>query len=239
MALFVVLQILRTLSWPGAHSAPEQRVFRTAEELKQAWVADGGAPSNLPPVDFEKEMVLAVFAGKKPTGGHAIKIERVAVKGPDANPTVCVLYRQTAPAPDVPVAQAITYPSHAVVVKKTDGTVEWFDVASQSGRALAEAIQSAQKMEARTTSLNGCLEHKQNVWSVANQLTAAYPDWATTAKPSADLVVLRERVFHSIRTYRFMLDGHNAAFKEKPEPYDPAILELEKKIVEHQRTAVR
>ncbi len=141
MALFVVLQILRTLSWPGAHSAPEQRVFRTAEELKQAWVADGGAPSNLPPVDFEKEMVLAVFAGKKPTRGHAIKIERVAVKGPDANPTVCVLYRQTVPAPDVTVTQAITYPSHAVVVKKMPGRVKFLDIASVEGELINKKTQ--------------------------------------------------------------------------------------------------
>jgi hypothetical protein len=128
----VVLQILRILAWAGAHEQPGQFAWRTAAEFEKAWVADGGAKENLPAVDFEKEMVLAVFAGMKNTGGYGITIEKVATKPGK----VYVLYRETAPLPDGMVTMAITYPSHVVVVPKTAGEVMFVPANSPAGQEI-------------------------------------------------------------------------------------------------------
>ena len=97
MLALLVIEILRSLTWTGQHEAAGQQVFRTAAELEKAWVADGGDKAQLPAVDFEKEMVLAVFAGMKSSGGHGIQIEKVLKKQSDTKPKYYVLYRQTAP----------------------------------------------------------------------------------------------------------------------------------------------
>ena len=133
----VVLQILRTLAWAGVHQQPGQFVWRTAAEFEQAWVADRGAKEKLPAVDFDKEMVLAVFAGMKKTGGYRIAIEKVVAKPGK----VYVLYRQTVPAPGGPVTMAITFPSHVVVVPKTEGEVMFFPVDSPQGKEILSRVQ--------------------------------------------------------------------------------------------------
>jgi len=142
LPLLVVMQILRALTWPGAHRTAEQRVFRAPDEFRQAWEADGGTAATLPGVDFEKEMVLAVFAGEKRTGGHAIRIEQVALGGTEADPVVCVLYRQTAPPPNAMVIQVLTHPAHAVVVKKVSGAVKFLDIASAEGAQLDRQLKT-------------------------------------------------------------------------------------------------
>jgi hypothetical protein len=78
---------------PGHHKT-EQLVFRTKEEMRKVWVADRGKEAALPlvtpedatggakdrEVDFDKEMVAAVFAGQMAC--HCgIRIERVLPEG--------------------------------------------------------------------------------------------------------------------------------------------------------------
>lgn len=136
MIALLVIEILRSLTWTGQHEVAGQQVFRTAAELEKAWVADGGDKAQLPAVDFEKEMVLAVFAGQKNTGGHSIQIEKILKKQSDTNPKYYVLYRQTAPPPDAMVTQVLEYPAHVVVVPKVTGEVMFFPVDSPQGQQL-------------------------------------------------------------------------------------------------------
>ncbi len=135
--LFVLLEILRTLAWPGQHEQPGQSAYRTPDEFKAAWVADGGAPADLPKVDFDREMVLAVFSGQKNTGGHAVKIEQVI----DNGSAVVAIFRMTSPGPDDMVTQALTYPSSVVVVPKRESPVTF--IAADSPAA-AELLLKAQ-----------------------------------------------------------------------------------------------
>lgn len=74
-----------------------------------------------PRVDFQKEMVLAVFLGSRPVPGYRVEIARVAVEG-DA---LVVQYRETRPAPGAVAAQVLTFPFHIVAVPTRAGPVRF------------------------------------------------------------------------------------------------------------------
>jgi hypothetical protein len=127
-AALMVLQILGAVNWTPQHKQAECLVFRTADEMAAVWVADGGRreqmpqrydevgeirvfeenrkKSALPGIDFTQEMVLAAFAGEKPTGGYGIRIEKVLHDS--AGKKVYAIYRETAPgAPAKPDRKAL------------------------------------------------------------------------------------------------------------------------------------
>jgi hypothetical protein len=115
--VLVLLHIIGAVHWTPEHKKAECVVFRSAEEMEAAWIADGGKKENVPQrfnevgeikvfdedkkkgavldLDFDKTMVLAVFAGEKPTGGYRVRIERVVHDA--AKQTVWVLYREISP----------------------------------------------------------------------------------------------------------------------------------------------
>lgn len=95
-----------------------------AKEWAQLWrrMHQGREPMpDLPSVDFSRQMVLAAFMGRKPTGGYTIQITRVVAE----NGTITVTVRETAPSPNTPVIQVLTHPFHIVVVPKVNGTVRF------------------------------------------------------------------------------------------------------------------
>jgi hypothetical protein len=101
---------------------PEQHVLTSREEY-EAWFEHTRRryPPNAAEVDFAREVVLVVSAGRKPTTGHTIQVQRVvdlsAVLGA---PVTCVLYRETAPGPGDGVGDALTYPVQLVKVPRRD-----------------------------------------------------------------------------------------------------------------------
>ena len=101
---------------------PEQHVLASREEY-EAWFEHTRRryPPNAAEVDFEREVVLAVSAGRKPTTGHGLQVLRVvdlsAVLGA---PVTCVLYRESSPGPKDGVGDALTYPVHVVKVPRRD-----------------------------------------------------------------------------------------------------------------------
>jgi hypothetical protein len=101
---------------------PEQHVLASREEY-EAWFEHTRRryPPNAAEVDFEREVVLAVSAGRKPTTGHAIQVLRVvdlsAVLGAKVT---CVLYRETPPGAKDGAGDALTYPVHMVKVPRRD-----------------------------------------------------------------------------------------------------------------------
>ncbi len=141
---FALVAILRVLQWGPAHQADENLVFKTQEEMQKAWVADGGKPEDMPKVDWDKELVLAAFMGRKPTGGYRIEIVGVAAaRTADKKPAGLVaLVRKTSPAKDTLVAEVVTHPSHAVVVPRTEAAdgVRFVDADSEDGRLLAAEL---------------------------------------------------------------------------------------------------
>ncbi len=52
----------------------------TEEEFAKIWKMTG-SKEEMPVIDFTKAYVIAVFAGTKPTGGHAISVEGVSDTG--------------------------------------------------------------------------------------------------------------------------------------------------------------
>jgi hypothetical protein len=73
-------------------------------------------------MDFSNEIVVAVFLGEKPTGGHAIEITRME----RSDDRLLVSFIERRPQPGGVVTQAFTQPFHIVkVAAQGSGTVSF------------------------------------------------------------------------------------------------------------------
>jgi VWFA-related protein len=99
---------------------PEQLVLRTAAEWQTAWQRHApGRPA--PGVDFNKNMVVAVFLGSRPSGGYQVEITGVRTNGK----TLVVQWAERQPGPGQMAAQVMTAPSHIVTVPRHEGEVRF------------------------------------------------------------------------------------------------------------------
>ena len=100
--------------------SPRQVVARTREEWSALWRTH--APDRpLPPVDFSKNMVIAIFLGSRMTAGFGVEILGSRIeKG-----AVIVQYRESQPRPGAITAQVITAPYHIVAVPTQNGEVRF------------------------------------------------------------------------------------------------------------------
>lgn len=93
--------------------APMQIVVRSQNEWSALWrqhaVSD---PSSrpAPAVDFDKEVIVALFLGEKPTGGYDVQISRAE----QTQDGLTIYYREKTPPPGGMVTQALTQPFHIV-----------------------------------------------------------------------------------------------------------------------------
>ena len=97
-------------------------VARSAEEWRRAWAAHGGtdaAPSVPPDVDFQQQMLVAVFQGERPSAGFEVSIEAAEPRGDGLE----VRYAKVSPGPGCLAAAMITYPFHVVAVPRAAGGV--------------------------------------------------------------------------------------------------------------------
>ena len=69
-------------------------------------------------IDFNREIVVAIFLGEKPTGGFAVEIVRVGRQ----NGEFVVDYKEINPASGAMVTQALTQPFHIVRIDGEVGT---------------------------------------------------------------------------------------------------------------------
>jgi PrcB C-terminal len=100
---------------------PTQLVIRTHDDWAALWgrhMQIQPAPQ-APPVDFSRDMVVALFMGERPTGGHRIEITRVE----RADSGLSVRYRSQAPDPGTMVSQALTQPFHLVTLPRDESPV--------------------------------------------------------------------------------------------------------------------
>lgn len=100
---------------------PEARVIRTRAAWR-AFLAAAGLKDLPSEPDFRRSAVVIVAAGRRPTGGYAVEIERI-VEAPDFKPAAKVYYRIVAPAADAPVPKAASYPCTGVEIPKKFETV--------------------------------------------------------------------------------------------------------------------
>ena len=98
---------------------PRRLIARSDEEWRTVWALHAGPDTAPPPVDFDSRIVAAVFAGERPSSGHAVEI----VAAPAAGGTR-LLVSERAPAPGTMAAQVITSPFHIVTLPRT-GDVTW------------------------------------------------------------------------------------------------------------------
>lgn len=104
----------------SAIDQPLQTVARNAAEWNALWrrhTADRPAPE----VDFEREIVAAVFAGSRPTAGFAVEIVGTSEEGG----VLVVEYRIASPPAGAMTAQVITAPYRVVARPRHDGQVRF------------------------------------------------------------------------------------------------------------------
>lgn len=106
-------------------------VARTETEWAALWKRHGGmqlpAP-DLPTVNFEEDMVLAVFLGERPTGGYSVAVRAVdlieSAEDGDQPATLAVYAREVRPLKNAIQPQVVITPFHMVLVPANEGQVE-------------------------------------------------------------------------------------------------------------------
>ncbi len=110
----------------GGADRPAQHVIRSEAELTSS-----GVRPLLPAgtrVDFAREMLVAVFSGTKPSGGHAVTVTSIVreqlmtiqpVPTPPPSFVHEVRYFERSPAPGEIVTMALTSPFHVVKLART------------------------------------------------------------------------------------------------------------------------
>lgn len=95
---------------------PRKVIVRDAVSYQQLWQLHHPNQSEAPPVNFDEEMVVAIFLGEQATGGYAVTIDKITenTRGID------VKYTVTRPDPEDMVIQILTAPTHWVAIKKSD-----------------------------------------------------------------------------------------------------------------------
>jgi uncharacterized membrane protein len=106
---------------------PRQFVVRDRGAFTAVWAAHAGPDSSPPPVDFDTRMVVAVFAGERPTPGYEITITGTRRDGP----ALVVIVTERSPDPTLISAQIITSPFHIVTLPRDDGEIR-FDAPTES-----------------------------------------------------------------------------------------------------------
>jgi hypothetical protein len=116
---------------PGA--AAQQLAFRHPGEAAKAMGLTGDGRSRIqatrmlaqalkvPSIDWDKQMVVVVTAGAKPTGGYSVEITSLSVK----DKTLTVHWKLKSPGPGSIVTQAFTHPAQAVLTERFEGEVKF------------------------------------------------------------------------------------------------------------------
>jgi hypothetical protein len=98
---------------------PLEMVVRTREEWAGLWARHVG-PSTAPPiVDFSAEMVVAIFAGERPTTGYGVEVTRVV----STDRGLQVTYRERTLPAGALVRPVITAPFHIIRLPRFEGPV--------------------------------------------------------------------------------------------------------------------
>ena len=111
----VSVQTIAKGSRSGIREAAQIAV-RSQSEWQKLWrqhSSTSTASVPLPVVDFDKEIVAAVFLGERPTGGYSVEISAAEVTGS----LLTVFVKETSPNPGAIVTQGITQPFHIVRIE--------------------------------------------------------------------------------------------------------------------------
>jgi len=102
------------------------KVVQSQTDLKGFEVANNNdMPKELLEVDFDKNTLVMVMSGMKNTGGFDVEIKKIT----ETNDKITVFYQETNPAKDAMLIMALTYPMHAVTIKKTEKEIVFEKIA--------------------------------------------------------------------------------------------------------------
>ena len=105
---------------------PSTRVFQTKKDWNEFLKENSASLRGRQSVDFSKQMVAAIFAGQKPTGGYSVQVTKVVDESEPGRPTRGVVhYRLVSPPPDALVSQVLTYPSVVIRIGKRFDQIEF------------------------------------------------------------------------------------------------------------------
>ncbi len=105
-------------------AARAQRLVPDGKSQQQA-TANLAKALKVARIDWDKQMVIVVTAGAKPTGGYRVEVQKLAVK--DGELTV----KWKLHTPTGFVTQAFTHPAEAVLTEKFEGKVRFDPAASK------------------------------------------------------------------------------------------------------------
>jgi hypothetical protein len=88
--------------------------IRGERRLRALW-DDLGEGDDPPAIDFDRDMVIAVTLGRRPSGGHAVRVERIE----DRSKRLLVRVVETRPGRGCPAAGVVTTPYHVVRVRRS------------------------------------------------------------------------------------------------------------------------
>ncbi len=106
----------------SGHNSSQNYVITETSQWSNLWdiVHSTMTPKpDLPNVNFNNEMVIAVFQGSRLTGGYNIEITKII----EEENFVEVYVKETSPSPGDIVTQALTQPYHIVKTKRVDKKV--------------------------------------------------------------------------------------------------------------------
>jgi len=96
-------------------------VIKNENDWKALWNSHASLllpPKEPPLVDFQTEMIVAVFSGEKPTGGYSIEITRI--QEDSTNHVLEAVVHESNPPPGAMVIQALTQPHHIVKLTRVE-----------------------------------------------------------------------------------------------------------------------
>lgn len=103
-------------------TSPRTLVIKSEEEWQRLWAQHAAARARTPgppQIDFSREMVIAVFAGERTTGGFTVEVTAIDV----SSGAIRVTYQESGPPPDSFLTQALTQPYHLVTTPRVEGPV--------------------------------------------------------------------------------------------------------------------
>jgi uncharacterized membrane protein len=109
---------------------PARRVVRDSETWRALWSAHAGNGAEPPDVDFADAMVVAAFAGERPTPGHGIEVVGARREGS----TMAVIVNEIQAPRGMIAAQMIVTPFHIVTLPRYEGQVRFTDASGSSFR---------------------------------------------------------------------------------------------------------
>lgn len=96
-------------------------VVRDEAAWAALWAEHAGRDAALPKVDFTRQMVIGVFRGAQPDGCRSTAIRSVDFRDGKLH----VVHVDTVPGPGILCTMAIVYPSHLVIVDRSEAPVEF------------------------------------------------------------------------------------------------------------------